>query len=161
MGSLDIYTDGSLKKLGNFATFGGWGFLVIRDFNLIWEAAGGEESTTNQRMELTAICEALKYASTARRPCEAVNIYSDSAYAINCYLQGWYLTWQKNGWRNSQNKDVANQDLWIQIIPYFDNFWYRFIKVKGHSSNMWNNRCDDLAQKAADQLKSGWRGTHG
>ena len=86
--TLDVYTDGSLKKLGRLSTFGGWAFIVTRDNELIYRMANSEHDTTNQRMELKAILEALKYVSTIRRSNEKVVIYSDSAYAINCILHG-------------------------------------------------------------------------
>lgn len=155
--SLEIYTDGSLKKSGN-QTFGGWGFIAVRDSNKIIATAGSEKDTTNQRMELTAIAEALKYASTTRRINEKVIIYSDSAYAINCYSQNWYLGWMHNGWVNAKGQPIANQDLWYQIIPYFTNFWYYFKKVQGHAGNYWNECCDELAQTQADILKQQYRG---
>lgn len=159
--NLEIYTDGSLKKTGKEMTFGGWSFIVTRDNIKLYEAAGSEYGTTNQRMELEAIRRALEYASSIRRPNEKVVIYSDSAYAINCYKQEWYVNWQANGWRNANKQEVANQDLWIEIIPYFDNFWYSFEKVKGHANVFWNEACDTLAQNAAEELKINWRGTNG
>lgn len=109
-------------------------------------------------MELLAIRNALEFAQKNRHPNEKVVIYSDSAYAINCYLQEWYINWQSNGWTNSKGEDVANQDLWIEIVPYFDNFWYTFIKVKGHETNYWNNECDRLAQMASQELKDNFKG---
>lgn len=156
--TLECYTDGSLKKIGKNSTFGGWGFIVVQDSKEIYEADGSEYDTTNQRMELTAIYKALEYLSSVRRPHDKVIIYSDSAYVINCYIQNWYIGWMNNGWVNSQGKDVANQDLWWKIIPYFDNFWYSFKKVKGHDDNFWNNQCDKIAQAAAEKLKINWRG---
>lgn len=154
---LEIYTDGSLKHLGKL-TFGGWSFVALRDIAEPYKAFGSEYGTTNQRMELTAICNALAFAQHQKKPNEGVIIYSDSAYAINCYLQDWYRTWQSNGWFNSSGKPVANQDLWDKIIPFFDNYWYHFSKVKGHGNNHWNNMCDALAQKAAQDLKDNFKG---
>ena len=156
--NLEIYTDGSLKKVGTTMTFGGWSFIVTRENEKLFEAAGGECGTTNQRMELEAIRAALEYATSIRRPNEKVIIYSDSAYAINCYLQEWYINWQTNGWLNAKKEPVANQDLWYKIIPYFDNFWYDFKKVSGHSGIYWNEECDKLAQTYAEQLRINWRG---
>jgi ribonuclease HI len=150
--TLDIYTDGSLKKIGT-STYGGWSFIAVRDNNSVSENSGGELNTTNQRMELTAIAEALKFASANREHNEKVIIHSDSAYAINCYLQEWYLNWEQNGWLNSSKNPVANQDLWYQIVPYFDNFWYGFEKVEGHAGNFWNEKADELAQSRALILK--------
>lgn len=155
--TLEVYTDGSLKRT-NYATFGAWAYIVVRDNKKIYFAADSLQNTTNQRMELTAIAEALKYVQTIRRSCEKVIIYSDSAYAINCYLKEWYVNWQLNGWLNANKQEVANQDLWRSIIPFFDNFWYSFRKVDGHSGNFWNEECDKLAQSTAEKLKSEWRG---
>ena len=156
--NLEVYTDGSLKKIGKTMTFGGWSFIITKDNQKIYETAGSEYGTTNQRMELMAIREALKYASSIRGTNEKVVIYSDSAYAINCYLQEWYVNWLANGWRNSKKEPVANQDLWLDIIPYFDNFWYNFKKVDGHSGIYWNEECDKLAQDCAERLRINWRG---
>ena len=83
---MEIYTDGSLKKSGR-STYGGWAFVVIHDSQEIYHDFGSEYNTTNQRMELTAILKALEYAKTKRRGSERVVVYSDSAYAINCYLK--------------------------------------------------------------------------
>lgn len=156
--NIEIYTDGSLKKVGINNTFGGWAFIVVKDSKKIYYDSGSEHGTTNQRMELQAIYEALKYATSIRRNCDKVIIYSDSAYAINCYQQEWYIGWQANGWINSKGQDVANRDLWEKIIPFFDNFWYTFRKVPGHSGVFWNEECDELAQTAADKLKRTWQG---
>ena len=155
---MEIYTDGSLKKSGR-STYGGWAFVVIHDSQEIYHDFGSEYNTTNQRMELTAILKALEYAKTKRRGSERVVVYSDSAYAINCYLKEWYINWQNNGWINSSGKEVANKDLWFKIIPFFDNFWYEFRKVKGHDNVYWNELCDQYAQNEADKLKKNWRGT--
>lgn len=156
--TIEIYTDGSLKKSGQTITFGGWAFVASRDTKEIYSAAGSEYGTTNQRMELQAICNALEYAATIRRPAEHIVIYSDSAYAVNCYKLEWYINWLNNGWMNSKNEPVANKDLWMKIIPYFDNFWYDFRKVEGHTGVYWNEEADELAQAAADGLKKTWRG---
>ena len=155
---LEIYTDGSLKRAGKDMSFGGWAYIVIKDGREIAGGTGSAYNTTNQRMELLAICEALKYAASVRRPSERVVIYSDSAYAINCYHQDWYIKWQENGWLNTNKQPVANQDLWMNIIPYFDNFWYDFRKVDGHAGVFWNEECDTRAQNTATFLKQNWRG---
>lgn len=158
MAQLEIYTDGSCKKIGANTTFGGWGFIALRGGERIHEAAGGEYGVTNQRMELQAVCNALEFASKNRRPNESVVIYSDSAYIINCYVQEWYLGWYRRGWTNVKGDPIANIDLWQIIIPYFDDFWYTFMKVKGHSTNPWNNECDRLAQLEAQRLKENFQG---
>lgn len=156
---IEIYTDGSCKRLGN-TTFGGWAYIVVKDSKEIYSAQGSEKDTTNQRMELTAIKKALEYISRERGKNEKVTIYSDSAYAINCYNQKWYENWLANQWLTTSKKEVANQDLWTEIIPYFDNFWYDFQKVKGHAESYWNIVCDSRAQETADKLKFGWSKTN-
>lgn len=155
---LEIYTDGSLKKLGQQSTFGGWAFYVLKEGRELYHRSGNVPMTTNQRMELKAILEALKYAEGIRERQERVIIYSDSAYAVNCYDKEWYVTWRANGWLNASKKPIANQDLWLEIIPYFDNFWYELRKVEGHTGVYWNEKCDKLAQLEADSLKTKWRG---
>lgn len=154
---VEIYTDGSLKKIGN-KTFGGWSFIVVKDSKEQFIDSGSENDTTNQRMELTAILKALKYIQMHRKKSEKVILYSDSAYFVNCFLQEWYLKWQSNGWVNSTDNDVANKDLWLEIIPFFDNFWYDFRKIEGHAGKYWNERADELAQKQAELSKQNWRG---
>lgn len=154
---LEIYTDGSCKRLGT-VTFGGWSFVVVRFNNLVYHEFGAEDMTTNQRMELTAIANALEYAQSVRRPVERVRIYSDSAYAISCFDQEWYVNWMKNGWTNSNGKEVANRDLWLKIIPFFDNYWYTFSKVPAHKDCFYNLMADELAQNEADKRKKNWRG---
>ena len=139
-------------------TFGGWAFLLIKDSNRYFSYCDSEYHTTSQRMELTALLKGLEYAKSIRRPSQRVIVYSDSAYAINCYKQEWYMKWLKNGWLNSSGQEVANKDLWFEIIPYFENYWYSFRKVEGHAGNLWNEQCDELAQYAAKELKDNWRG---
>ena len=155
--TLDIYTDGSSKKIGS-TLFGGWAFIVLQNNIQIYRAANSEQGATNQRMELMAILKALRYAQNVRLPYERVIVYSDSAYAINCYKQQWYANWMMNGWKTAGNKDVVNSDLWNQIIPFFDNFWYNFEKIEGHSGVVWNELCDKLAQEEAEKIKKKWRG---
>lgn len=160
---IEIYTDGACKNLGlinhKFSkTFGGWAFVAVKGDEIIYEKAGGNSGETNNSMELTAVIEALKYAETIRRKEERVTIISDSSYVINCYNQRWYEGWIRNGWHNSKKEPVANRELWLQLIPYFDRFWFSFKKVKGHSGNVYNERCDELASLYAETLKNNWKG---
>ena len=152
---VEIYTDGSLKKI-NTITFGGWAFIVTKDNQSVYIESGSCYDTTNQRMELTAVVKALEYYSKKRLPTQKVVIYTDSAYIANCYLQEWYVKWQENGWIKSDHKDVINKDLWMKIVPYFENFWYDFRKVKGHSADFWNTKCDEIAQKESQTIKDLW-----
>jgi ribonuclease HI len=78
-----------------------------------------------------------------------VQVYSDSAYVVNCFLQKWYVKWKRNGWVNSAGKPVENKDLWEALLGLVRDRQVEFIKVKGHASNEFNNRCDELAGIAA------------
>ncbi|HHT47053.1 MAG TPA: ribonuclease HI [Firmicutes bacterium] len=139
-----IYTDGSCK--GNPGP-GGWAALLIYNDHKK-EIYGGEKHTTNQRMELKAAIEGLK---ALKEPCE-VELFSDSAYLINAFKQGWLEKWQHNGWKTAAREPVENQDLWRELLKLCRYHKARWIKVKGHSDNEFNNRCDHLAQKAAAEL---------
>ena len=99
-------------------------------------------------MELLAVINGLKALS---RPCE-VDVYSDSAYVVNAFLQNWIVSWQRNGWRNSAKAEVANKDLWQELLKLTDVHKVKFIKVKGHADNEFNNRCDELAVKASKEF---------
>jgi len=137
---VSIYTDGACS--GNPGP-GGWGAIVIDDGHEI-ELSGGEASTTNQRMELTAPIESLR-ALPGRR---AVAIYSDSAYVINCFRDRWYERWRQNGWRNSQKKPVDNRDLWEALLAEVERHDVTWHKVAGHSGHELNDRADALARSA-------------
>lgn len=154
----EIYTDGSCKSIG-MKTFGAWGFVVVHDDKKIFYKTGGETDTTNQRMELLAVVEALRYIAPLRTEHQRVKLFSDSAYVINCYTQRWFDMWLRNGWTNSSGKAVAHKELWEEIIPFFDHWWYSFTKVKGHANIYWNEMCDQLVQEEADKLKHNWRVT--
>ena len=145
MKEIIIYTDGACS--GNPGP-GGWGAVLLYKEN-IREIAGGEEMTTNQRMELTAVIEALK---TIKVTGWEVTIFSDSAYFVNAFKQNWLQTWQNNGWKNSKKEDVANQDLWKELIKLIRRNKVRIEKVKGHSGDKWNDRCDELARNAIKTL---------
>jgi ribonuclease HI len=135
-----IYTDGACS--GNPGP-GGWAALLI--FNgQEREISGGEKLTTNQRMELKAALAAL---AALTEPCR-VNLYSDSAYLINAFRQGWLKKWLRNGWRTIQKKPVENQDLWRELLQLTAKHQVEWLKVKGHDNNPHNERCDRLAKAA-------------
>lgn len=144
MEKVEIYTDGACS--GNPGK-GGWGAILIYG-DIKKEISGGEKETTNNRMELTAPIEALKLL---KRPCE-VKLYSDSAYLINAFRQGWIYNWQINGWRTSDKKDVKNRELWEEIYKFTQIHKIEWIKVKGHSDNEYNNLCDKMAVNAIKNL---------
>ena len=99
-------------------------------------------------MELTAVIEALKLL---KYPCK-VYLYSDSAYVVNAFLRGWVTRWQENNWQNANKEDVKNKELWQELISLTSKHDVTFNKVKGHSDNKYNNRCDELARKAIKPL---------
>ena len=135
-----IYTDGACS--GNPGK-GGWGAILMCN-GAKREMSGAERETTNNRMEMTAVIEALR---ALKEPCK-VELYSDSAYVCNAFLLGWLDSWKSNGWRGADKKPVKNQDLWILLNDLCTIHEVTFIKVKGHADNEFNNRCDTLATSA-------------
>lgn len=139
-----IYTDGACS--GNPGP-GGWGAILIYG-DVKKEISGAKKDTTNNVMEITAVLEALKLLKEA---CE-VEVYSDSAYVVNAFNQNWIENWQKNNWRTANKEPVKNKELWEELCALIQKHKVKFIKVKGHSDNELNNRCDFLATSAIDEL---------
>ncbi len=137
-----IYTDGACS--GNPGP-GGWGAILMYD-DYKKEISGYNENTTNNIMEITAVLEALKLL---KEECK-VKVYSDSAYVVNAFKQGWINNWQKNNWKTADKKPVKNKELWEELYNNLLQHKFEFIKVKGHSDNEYNNRCDLLA---TDEIK--------
>lgn len=136
-----IYTDGSC--LGNP---GPGGYAAV----LLWnghrrELSGGFSGTTNNRMELLGVIEAL---SALKRPCN-VTLLTDSSYIANAVTKDWLGAWRKNGWRTSDKKPVKNRDLWERLVPLLSRHAVEFRFVRGHSGDPENERCDELARTAA------------
>lgn len=142
-----IYTDGACS--GNPGP-GGWAAILMAG-GAKKEMSGGERDTTNNRMELMAVIEGLK---ALKRPCK-VDIYSDSAYVVNAFEQNWLGKWVKNGWKNSAKAEVANSDLWKELINLTAMHNVTFHKVKGHADNEFNNRCDELAVREWKKISEG------
>ena len=138
---VDIFTDGACS--GNPGP-GGWG-AILRYGEREMELSGGEASTTNNRMELTAVIEALK---KLKFPCE-VTIYTDSKYVADAFLQGWIWNWMKKGWKKSDGKPVLNPELWQTLWSEIQNHEYKIVWVKGHAGHPENERCDVLATTQA------------
>lgn len=113
------------------------------------ELSGSEAHTTNNRMELMAAISAL---DALREPC-AVALYTDSAYLCRAFTEGWLASWQRNGWKTSTKKDVENRDLWERLLAHTKTHKITWHKVKGHSDNVNNNRCDALARAAIERLR--------
>ena len=145
MKKVTIYTDGSCS--GNPGN-GGWGAILMHAGRKK-ELSGGERETTNNRMEVIAVImglERLKYS------CK-VDVYSDSAYTVNAFVNGWIYAWKKNGWKKADGKCVQNNDLWERLYALTNIHEVEFHKVLGHSDNELNNRCDELARAAIIALK--------
>ena len=140
MKEIDIYTDGACS--GNPGP-GGWGVVLIYQENKK-ELSGYQPETTNNRMELFAAIQGL---SALKESC-VVNLYSDSSYLVNAFEKQWIEKWQRNGWKTSTKSPVENQDLWKLLLIHVRKHQVRFIKVKGHSDNQYNNRCDEMAVAA-------------
>ena len=132
-----IYTDGS--ALGNPGP-GGYGAVLISG-RFRKEVSQGYRLTTNNRMELTAVIEALRLL---KEPC-VVELYSDSKYVIDALEKGWARSWQQRGWVKSDKKPALNPDLWEQLLALTDIHEVRCHWVKGHAENEKNNRCDQMA----------------
>ena len=135
-----IYTDGACS--GNPGP-GGWGAILMYK-GAKKEISGGMKETTNNIMEVTAVIEALKCLKVE----SDVQVYSDSAYTVNAFKQGWIYNWMKNGWKTSGKEPVINKELWQELYALTKKHKVEFIKVKGHADNEYNNRCDALATGA-------------
>ena len=140
MKTVTIYTDGACS--GNPGP-GGWGAILMYGAHKR-ELSGGEANTTNNRMELTAVIQAL---SLLKEPC-IVELWSDSKYVIDGLSKGWAKGWKARGWVKSDKKPVENQDLWQELLKLTAIHKVKWIKVRGHADNPLNNRCDELARAA-------------
>lgn len=138
-----IYSDGACS--GNPGP-GGWGaILCYKDIKK--EISGGADKTTNNRMELTGVIEALK---CLKEPC-VVDLWSDSKYVIDGLSKGWAVSWRKNGWKKSDKKPALNSDLWEELLNLTEKHEMKYHWVKGHADNQFNNRCDEMAVAQRDK----------
>lgn len=145
MKTVTIYTDGACS--GNPGP-GGWGAILMYGQHKR-ELSGGEAMTTNNRMELTAVIEAL---SALKEPC-TVELWSDSKYVIDALEKGWARGWKAKGWVKSDKKPALNPDLWEQLLALADRHTLHYHWVKGHAENEFNNRCDELAVAESQKHK--------
>ena len=166
---VNIYTDGACSGNQNEENIGGWG-AILEFSGKEKELFGGEINTTNNKMELTALKEAL---SALKEDGLSLRIFSDSSYLINCFKEGWHLKWQQNGWKTSKKDPVENREIWEALIELLSKHEAQFYLVKGHVSKpteadykkfcshngaefsfdefasiiAYNNRCDALANR--------------
>lgn len=141
-----LYTDGACS--GN-PGIGGWA-AILRSGNAEKVLTGGEELTTNNRMELMGVISGLE---ALKESCE-VEIYSDSAYVVNAFLQDWISYWLMSGWRTKGKKPVQNIELWQRLLDVKAKHKVTWNKVKGHADNELNNRCDALAVAEIEKIKA-------
>lgn len=149
---LRIYTDGACSGNQSRENVGGWG-AILEFGEHTKELYGGELNTTNNKMEMTALLEALK---AVKKPDCTIEVFSDSSYLISCFKEKWYEKWQKNGWLTSSKTPVENKDLWIQLLSYISLHRISFFKVKGHV-NLSHPSTD--AQKHFEKFRQ-WNGDH-
>ena len=140
---IEIYTDGACS--GNPGP-GGWGALMLCGAHKK-EIYGGEKDTTNNRMEMKAVIEALKSLKKESN----VKIYTDSRYVMNG-VTDWLAGWKAKGWKNASKKPVKNKALWQEIDSLVSKHSIEFIWVKGHSGNLGNERADELARRGIPKV---------
>ena len=145
MKTVILYTDGACS--GNPGP-GGWG-AILEYKGTEKELSGGEENTTNNRMELTAVIRGLE---ALKEPC-IVELYSDSKYVIDALQEGWAKSWREKGWKKADKKPALNPDLWEILLNLTQIHKMRYHWVKGHADNPKNNRCDQLAVAQWTKLK--------
>ena len=144
MKTVTIYTDGACS--GNPGP-GGWGAILCYN-GAEKELSGGEAMTTNNRMELTGVIEAL---SALNEPC-TVELYSDSKYVVDALSKGWARAWREKGWIKADKKPALNVDLWEKLLQLCQTHELHCHWVKGHAENEFNNRCDELAVKEREKF---------
>ncbi len=135
---IDLYTDGACSQNGTW--IGGWGAVLIYGEHEM-QISGYKENTTNNQMELLAVIEGLKRLKEK----VDVTIYTDSAYVCNAFTNNWLENWQNNGWKTATNKEVQNKQLWLELLDLCSKHNVSWQKVRGHSTNKYNNLCDKLA----------------
>lgn len=146
MKTVTIYTDGACS--GNPGP-GGWGAILMYG-TFKKELSGGESHTTNNRMELTGVITALE---ALKEPC-VVELYSDSKYVIDALEKGWARSWKARGWVKADKKPALNPDLWERLLELCERHTVNLHWVKGHASNPYNNRCDELAVAESKKYKA-------
>ncbi len=144
MKQVQIYTDGACS--GNPGDGGYCAILIYNGVEKI--VSGAEKETTNNRMEILAVIRGLE---TLKESC-GVDLYSDSQYVVDAFQKGWIDEWQVNGWKTSSKSTVKNVDLWQRLLELTKVHSVNFIKVKGHSDNEYNNRCDKIARDEYKKL---------
>lgn len=140
-----IYGDGASSPT---MKIGGWGYIVVVNGKVVHRESGGEFNTTNNRMEIIAMLSSLRWIVS--QDIKNFMVHSDSQYVVKAVMEGWIDFWGINGWRNSNGDQVANIDLWTEVAELLSKMrvakvTYRLEWVRGHSGNIYNEFCDELA----------------
>ena len=143
----EIYTDGACRANQSDNNIGAWAFIVFKGGQKLGSKSKAEFGTTNNKQELTAVYEALKWSNKLGDP---VTIYCDSEYVINSVTK-WMSGWYAKGWVKADGKPVANLDLMKSIYSVYNPDKHSFIKVRGHSGDRKNEEVDNLANVAMDE----------
>lgn len=149
MNCIHLYADGACRGNGKENAIGGYGFVLLD-----YENKKKKEykfaciGTTNNIMELSGVIEGLNVLKTKSR----VKIFTDSKYVVDGFNKGWIYNWQKNGWKTASKKPVKNRELWEKLLELTKKHNCEFNWVKGHNDNKWNERCDELANIAMDDI---------
>ncbi|MCI5898647.1 MAG: ribonuclease H [Anaerovoracaceae bacterium] len=147
-----IYTDGACSGNQKETNIGGWG-AILECGDHRKELCGGQINTTNNRMEMTALLEALK---ALKKDGMQISVFSDSSYLMNCFREKWYENWQRNNWKTSKKTDVENRDLWEALFALIQKHTISFYRVKGHVNP--NSKKTDW--NALYETFLGWNGVH-
>ncbi len=148
---IKIYTDGACANNQSNENFGGWGSILTYGKH-VKKISGGEANTTNNRMELTAIVEALKLLKRSDIP---VRVFTDSAYIVNCFNDKWYVKWRANGWKNAKKDPVLNRDLWEELLSLYESVNdIAVCKVKGHVDSSDDDKLKVEYQKLYEKLET-------
>ena len=151
--TVHIHTDGSCH--GNPGP-GGWAAIILTETGSNRTLRDGDRNTTNNRMELTAAIRGLQGLEDMTWAHEqGIVVHTDSKYVCNAFQQDWITNWQRNGWRNARKQPVANRDLWEQLIPLAEQRRVKWVWVKGHSGDHWNEIADRIANEEAEQATQG------
>ncbi|AEC01956.1 ribonuclease HI [Parasphaerochaeta coccoides] len=148
MNDLTIYTDGGCS--GNPGP-GGWAYLILKNGSLIAEGSGGEDLTTNNRMELNAVIESLRCAKTLSP--SSITVRTDSQYVKNG-ITTWILAWKRNGWRTASRDPVKNKEYWLTLDELAAGLPLTWHWVKGHAGIEHNERCDAMVRTEMDKILS-------
>lgn len=145
-----IYCDGACSGNGTSENFGGWGaILMYKGYEK--EIYGGEANTTNNIMELKACIKALEMIKKDGIP---VQVYTDSAYLVNCFTEKWYEKWLTNNWLTKDKKPVKNKELWLSLLELDRKYKPEYIKVAGHSGIEYNEKADYLARLGIKEIRT-------